>query len=275
MPTRRCDTLGERVKDKAAIVVGAGSLGPGMGNGKASALLYAREGAKVLAVDRSLQAAEETRCLVVEEGGQCVAFQADISNPVDCRALVQQCLDVFGRIDILHNNVGIVDPWGVLESTEEDWDRVIGVNLRGMFLTCKYVLPHMVLQGKGAIVNISSIAATTVLSHAATSYAASKAGIVALTREIAVEYAPKGIRANAILPGYMKTPQVTVNLTKAYGGDPEKMMAVRDAMCPMGHQGDAWDVAYAALFLASDEAKYITGTTLVVDGGITCTHRMA
>ena len=267
--------MGERVKDKVAIVVGAGSLGPGMGNGKAAALLYAREGASVLAVDRNLRAAEETRSLVEVEGGQCVAIEADVGSAGDCRALVQECLDVFGRIDILHNNVGIVDPWGVLESSEEDWERVIGVNLKGMFLTCKYVLPHMVRQGTGAIVNISSIAATTVLSHAATSYAASKAGIVALTREIAVEYAPKGIRANVILPGYMKTPQVTVNLTKAYGGDPEKMMAVRDAMCPMGHQGDAWDVAYAALFLASDEAKYITGTTLVVDGGITCTHRMA
>ena len=266
--------MGERVKGKVAIVVGAGSLGPGVGNGKASAILYAREGAKVWAVDHNSQAAEETKHLIDEEGGDCIAFRADVGKSSDCNALVQGCIQAFGKVDILHNNVGIVDPCGVVESAEENWNRTIDVNLKGMFLTCKYALPYMEEQGGGAIVNISSIAATTVLVHPATSYAASKAAIVALTREIALEYASKGIRANAILPGYMRTPQVVVNLTQAYGGDPEEMMAKRDAMCPMGHQGDAWDVAYAALFLASDEAKYITGTTLVVDGGITCTHRM-
>jgi len=266
--------VGDRVKGKGAIVVGAGSIGPGMGNGKASAILYAREGARVLVVDRNLEAAEETKHLIDEEGGECIVFDADITRSCDCRAMVEKCVETFGSVDILHNNVGIVDPGGAVESTEGRWDRVMDVNLKGMFLTCKHVLPYMVEQGSGAIVNISSLSALRHIPHPAISYAASKAGVIALTREVALQYAPKGIRANAIVPGYMNTPFVA-SLANVYGGgDPDEMVRRRDAMCPMGHQGDAWDVAYAALFLASDEAKYITGTTLIVDGGISCTHQM-
>jgi NAD(P)-dependent dehydrogenase (short-subunit alcohol dehydrogenase family) len=244
-----------------------------MGNGKASAVLYAREGARVLVVDQNLQAAEETKRLIHEEGGECTVFQADITSSYDCRAMVEECVGAFGSVDILHNNVGIVYPHGVLQLTESEWNRAMDVNLKGMFLTCKYALPYMVKQGRGAIVNISSLSALRHIPHAAVSYAASKAGVIALTREVALQYAPKGIRANVIVPGYMNTPFVT-SLVNVYGhGEAAEMVRRRDAMCPMGHQGDAWDVAYAALFLASDEAKYVTGITLVVDGGMSCTHQ--
>ena len=155
------------------------------------------------------------------------------------------------------------------EISEDDWDRTLDVNLKSVFLTCKHTLPHMVRQGGGAIVNISSINGIRTLPALSGAYGASKAGMIALTREIAVEYAPKGIRANAILPGMMRTPFVEASLTNAWGGDVEDMMRLRDAMVPIGKQGESWDVAHAALFLASDEAKYVTGATLVVDGALT------
>ena len=261
--------MGDRVKGKVAIVTGAGSIGPGMGNGKASAILYAREGARVMLVDYNLKAAEETKHLIDEEGGDCVIFKADVSKSNDCQSIVEKCIQTFGRVDILHNNVGIEIPGGVVEMGEEDWDRVMNVNLKSMFLTCKYVLPYMEKQGNGSIINISSINAIRTLPYLSVAYSASKAGIIALTREIAVQYASKGIRANAILPGLMNTPFVA-SLTDAFGGNVEEMTKIRNAMSPMGKQGDAWDTAYLALFLASDEARYITGTALVVDGGLTC-----
>jgi len=260
--------MGDRVKGKVAIVTGAGSIGPGIGNGKASAILYAREGAQVVLVDRS-DAVEDTKRLIDEEGGECITFRADVSKSNDCKRIIEKCIQTYGRVDILHNNVGIVEPGGVVETSEESWDRVIDVNLKSMFLTCKYVLPYMEMQRSGSIINISSDAAIRQLAYPAISYSASKAGVNALTREIALQYASKGIRANVIMPGSMKTPMVVASLTNTYTGDIDEMMKERDAICPMGHQGDAWDVAYAALFLASDEAKYITGTTLVVDGGLT------
>jgi len=266
--------MGERLKGKVAIVTGAGSIGPGMGNGKASAILYAREEARVMLVDYNPEAAEETKRLIDEEGGECIVFKADVTKSSDCKGMIENCIQTFSRVDILHNNVGIVVPGGPVETSEETWERVMDVNLKSMFLTCKYVLPYMEKQGSGCIVNISSFSGIRALSYPAIAYSTSKAGVIALTREIAIQYAAKGIRANAILPGYMNTPMVVASLTDAYGGDVDEMMKKRDAMCPMGKQGDAWDVAYAAVFLASDEAKYITGTTLVVDGGITCTHKM-
>lgn len=260
--------MADRVQGKVAIVTGAGSIGPGMGNGKASAIVYAREGARVMAVDLNPAAAEETARLIIDEGGECLAFTADVTRADDCREMVRRCLAAFGSIDILHNNVGIVEPGGPVEISEESWDRVMRVNVKSMFLTCKYVLPQMLEQGSGVIVNISSMAGITV-PYDAVSYTASKAAVIQLTRSVAVQYADQGIRANAILPGYLNTPMVEVTLTDAYGGDTAAMMAKRDALCPTGKQGDAWDVAYAALYLASDEAKYVTATTLIVDGGIT------
>jgi len=262
--------MGNRLEGKVAIVTGAGSIGPGIGNGKASAIVYAREGARVMLVDRNLEAAEETKRLIDEEGGDCITFQADVTKASDCKAMVNQCIQTFGRVDILHNNVGIVEPGGPVEASEESWDRVMNVNLKSIFLTCKYVLPHMEKQKYGSIVNISSIAGI-IVPYAAVSYTASKAAIISLTRDIAIQYAKKGIRANSILPGLLNTPMVVASLAQSFGRDAGETIKRRDAKCPTGKQGEAWDVAYAALFLASDEAKYITATTLVVDGGITAT----
>ncbi|MGE0735255.1 MAG: SDR family NAD(P)-dependent oxidoreductase [Alphaproteobacteria bacterium] len=266
--------MGERLLGRVAIVTGAGSIGPGWGNGKAAAVLFAREGAKVLALDRRLDAAEETAQIIKREGGVCTAHACDVSKSDQVKASVDQCLHEFGRVDILHNNVGIAELGGPVELSEAAWDKVLAVNLTSMFLTCKHVLPIMVRQGKGAIVNIASIAGIRWSGVPYISYSTTKGAILPFTRSIALEYAKQGIRANSILPGLMNTPMVhQANITGAYAGnahDEDEMVRKRDAQCPTGKMGDAWDVAYAALFLASDEAKYITGAELVVDGGLTC-----
>jgi NAD(P)-dependent dehydrogenase (short-subunit alcohol dehydrogenase family) len=263
--------MGERLKGKVAMVVGAGSVGPGWGNGKATAVLFAREGAKVFAVDINLAAAEETKGLIENEGGECTVHQADVSKSDQVRAMVDRCIEIYGRIDILQNVVGIVEVGGPVETSEETWDRVQAVNLKSQFLTCKYVIPHMERQGGGAIVNMSSIAAIRYTGVPYVTYYTTKAAILQLTQSVALQYAEKNIRANAVLPGLMNTPMIVEPLKDAYAeGDVEKMIKIRDEQCPMKKMGDAWDVAYASLFLASDEAKYITGTQLVVDGGITC-----
>ena len=263
--------MGERLKDKVALVTGAGSSGPGWGNGKATAALFARQGAQVFAVDLNPEAAEETRSIIADEGGDCTVRQADVSRADQVEAMVQHCLDTYGRIDILHNNVGILELGGPVETSEESWDRVCNVNLKSMFLTCKAILPHMERQGGGAIVNISSVVGIRYLGIPYISYSATKAAIIQFTQTVALQYAEKNIRANSILPGLMNTPMIVEPLKDAYGdGGVEKMVEARNQQCPMKKMGDAWDVAYAALFLASDEAKYITGTQLVVDGGLTC-----
>jgi NAD(P)-dependent dehydrogenase (short-subunit alcohol dehydrogenase family) len=260
-----------RLKNKVAIVTGAGSVGPGWGNGKATSVLFAREGAKVFAVDINLPAAEETKGIIDKEGGICVIQKVDVSKFEEVKAMVQQCIQTYGRIDILHNNVGIVIAGGPMETSEETWDRVMAVNLKSMFLTCKCVLPYMERQGGGVIINISSIAAIRYTGIPYVTYYTTKAGILGLTQSIAMQYAAKNIRANAILPGLMHTPMFVEPLKEAYAaGDVEKMFEIRNKQCPTGKMGDAWDVAHAALFLASDEAKYITGAQIVVDGGITC-----
>lgn len=263
--------MGERLKQKVAIVTGAGSIGPGWGNGKATAVLFAREGAKVLAVDINLAAAEETRSLISKEGGKCITHQTDVSKADEVTAMVEHCIKTYGRIDILQNNVGILKVGGPVEISEENWDRVLDVNLKSMFLTCKYVLPIMERQGEGAIVNVSSIASIRYTGYPSVAYNASKGAVNQLTQSIAVQYAPKGIRANCVLPGLMNTPMIVQPLKNAYRQEGiEGMVRERDAMVPMGKMGDAWDVAYASLFLASNEAKYVTGALLVVDGGLTC-----
>lgn len=263
--------MGERLKDKVAIVTGAGSGGPGWGNGKATAVVFAREGAKVLAVDIHIAAVEETKGIIDQEGGECTIHKADVSRSDEVKAMVERCREVYGRIDILHNNVGIVEIGGPVDASEESWDKVVSVNLKSQFLTCKYAIPHMEKQGGGAIVNISSISAIRYAGVPYISYSTTKAAILQFTQSIALEYAEKNIRANSILPGLMNTPMIVEPLKDIYaGGDVEKMIKIRDEQCPMKKMGDAWDVAYAALFLASDEAKYITGAQLVVDGGLSC-----
>jgi NAD(P)-dependent dehydrogenase (short-subunit alcohol dehydrogenase family) len=263
--------MGERLKNKVAIVTGAGSVGPGWGNGKATAVLFAREEAMVFAMDINLKAAEETKSIIDQEGGECTVHKADVSKSYEVKAMVERCIKTYGRIDILHNNVGIVVVGGPVETSEETWDRVMAVNLKSIFLTCKYVLPHMERQGGGVIINISSIAAIRYTGIPYVTYYTTKAGILGLTQSIALQYAVKNIRANTILPGLMHTPMFVEPLKEAYAaGDIEKMFEIRNKQCPTGKMGDAWDVAHAALFLASDEAKYITGAQIVVDGGITC-----
>ena len=259
----------DRLKDKVAIVVGAGSVGPGWGNGKATAVVFAREGAKVFAVDVNLAEAEETKGIIDQEGGECTAHKADVSNAAEVEAFVKRCMEIYGRIDILHNNVGIGVLGGPVELSEEDWDRVHAVNLKGIFLTCKYVLPHMEAQGGGAIVNISSLASIRDNGTGYIAYSTSKAGVNQLTQSVAMQYAKKNIRVNCIVPGYMDTP-MTHSLVEFYGGDLEKMREIRRSRVPLGRLGEGWDTAYAALFLASDEAKFITGTQLIVDGGQSC-----
>ncbi len=260
----------KRLEGKVAIVTGAGSIGPGIGNGKATAILFAREGARVMLVDYNLKAAEETKRLIDEEGGDCFPFQADVSKSSNCKDISEACIERYGRIDILHNNVGIGGYGGPVETSEEEWDRIMTINLKSMFLTCKYVLPYMEKQTYGSIVNVSSINAITI-TVPAVAYSTSKAGVIAFTREVAYKYANKGIRVNAILPGLIKTPMVAAYGRDAYGGDIEKMWEKRDAMSPTGKQGEPWDIAQVALFLASDDSKYVSGTYLIVDGSITGT----
>jgi NAD(P)-dependent dehydrogenase (short-subunit alcohol dehydrogenase family) len=262
--------LGDRLKNKVAIVTGAGSIGPGWGNGKATAVLFAREGAKVLAIDINLAAVEETKALIAKEGGDCTICRADVSKSAAVQDMVEQCLKTYGRIDILQNNVGITVVGGPVEISEETWEQVQAVNLKSMFLTCKYVLPHMERQGGGAIVNMSSIAGIRYLGVPYLTYSTTKAAILQLTQSIALQYAEKNIRANCILPGLLATPMIIEFSKKARPDDWEKLMEIRRQQVPMKKMGDAWDVAHASVFLASDEAKYITGAQIVIDGGLSC-----
>ncbi|MFG1395041.1 SDR family NAD(P)-dependent oxidoreductase [Xanthobacter agilis] len=264
--------MGERLSGKTALVVGAGAVGPGWGNGKATAVLFAREGAKVFCVDVNPAAAEETVNLIRAEGGEAEPFQADVSKPGDIAAFVEACVSRYGRIDVLDNNVGLAEVGGVVELQEEVWDRMFQVNLKSCYLAMKHVIPVMARQGGGSIVNISSIASIRYTGVPYATYYATKAAMNHLSRTTAVEYAARNIRVNCVLPGLMKTPMVekSTGLARSYaGGDVEAMWKARDAQVPMGHMGTAWDVAYAALFLASDESKYVTGLDLVVDGGVT------
>ncbi|RFB70852.1 MULTISPECIES: SDR family NAD(P)-dependent oxidoreductase [unclassified Herbaspirillum] len=254
--------------DKVIIVTGAGSVGEGWGNGKAAAALYAREGGKILAVDRSIDAARQTQEIIRSEGGICEVIAADVSKSADVQAIADAAMDHFGRVDVLHNNVGIAETGGPVETSEESWNRLVAVNQTSLFLTHKYVLPIMERQKNGAIVNISSLAAIRWIGFPYLGYTTTKAAILAFTKNVAMQYAPMGIRANCVLPGLMDTPMIREPLKASYGGNVEEMRAKRDAQCPMGFMGDAWDVAHASLFLASDNARYITGMDLIVDGGL-------
>jgi NAD(P)-dependent dehydrogenase (short-subunit alcohol dehydrogenase family) len=262
----------QRLKGKIALVVGAGSIGPGWGNGKATAVTFAREGAHVFCVDRNGTAAQETVDIILSEAGHATAFTADVSNGAAVEAMVAACMKTYGRIDVLDNNVGIAEVGSVVDVSEAEWDRVFAVNLKSAFLTMKHVIPVMEKQGGGSIINISSIASIRHLGVSYITYSTTKAAMNQMTRSTAVEFAAKNIRVNCVLPGLMKTPMVqhSSGLAATYGdGDVEAMWRARDAMVPMGHMGEAWDVANAALFLASDESRYVTGIELIVDGGLT------
>ncbi|GGC81587.1 SDR family NAD(P)-dependent oxidoreductase [Chelatococcus reniformis] len=263
-----------RLNDEVALIFGAGSSGPGWGNGKAAAVAYARAGAKVACVDLNLAAAEETAALAESEGCSAIAIQGNVCRDDDMARAVSIAHSHFGKIDILHNNTGITLFGSPVDQSIEDWDRAMDVNVKSVFLACRHVLPHMVAQRHGAITNISSIASIRIGGYGMASYYTSKAAVNHLTRSLALQYADKGIRCNAILPGLMNTPMIRGDAgMKAHHGDLETQLAERDAMSPTGKMGDAWDVAYAAVFLASAAAKYINGVLLPVDGGLTCRTR--
>ncbi|MDH3236612.1 MAG: SDR family oxidoreductase [Alphaproteobacteria bacterium] len=256
-----------RLDGKVALVAGAGTVEEGWSNGKATAVLFAREGAKVLAVDLNMAAAQETATIISDEGGEATAHQTDVTDEAAVETMVEACLDAYGRIDILFNNVGIQHLGGPEAITGDDWDRLMTANVKSMFLTCRHVLPVMVKQGGGSIVNNSSMAAIR-FTYPSVAYMASKGAVNQLTQNIAIEYATRGVRANAVMPGLMATPRITKRLRDVHGDNyPEKLQERHD-MVPIGHMGDGWDVAHAVLFLASDEAKYITGVNLPVDGGL-------
>jgi NAD(P)-dependent dehydrogenase (short-subunit alcohol dehydrogenase family) len=259
-----------RLVDKVAVVIGAGQgPGEGMGNGRATVLRFAQEGAKVLAVDRDLASAEETAAMVAKAGGICVAFEADVTREPTLAAAMTGAQARFGRLDILHYNVGVSIAGGdapILEISEEAFDRLCAINLRGAVMACKHALPIMRAQQSGVIIMISSAAAWEQYPNVA--YKATKAAMVALTQQIAIQNAAHGIRANVILPGLMDTPMAVDTRVRVSGKSRAEIAAQRDARVPLrGRMGTAWDVANAAVFLASDEANFITGVALPVDGG--------
>jgi NAD(P)-dependent dehydrogenase (short-subunit alcohol dehydrogenase family) len=248
-----------RLKDKVAIVTGAGSIRPGMGNGKATAILFAREGAKVAAIDRNLDAAEETVSMIRNEGGDAIAVQADVLKEPDAQKLVEITISKYGKLDILFNNVGGARGNNGLGVSIEDWDFTMNLNLKSVLLVCKYAVPEMIKNGGGAIVNNSSMAAYQ--SHNIYAYSASKAGVIALTRCLAVGLAKYNIRVNCVAPGLMDTPMVASIMT-------ESRIRTVEERVPLKRHGKAEETAYTVLFLASPEASYITGQTIPVDGGL-------
>jgi len=257
-----------RLQDKIAIVVGAGQTpGETIGNGRAVALLFARHGAQVLLADRDLGSAEETLALIEAEGNSASTIAMDVTREDDCERLIRTCVERYGRVDVLHNNVGIgTGDSGPAHVELDRFEHIWRVNLVGPLLTCKYVLPVMRARKAGVILNVSSLA--SIAASGLVAYKTSKAGLNALTHSLAAGNAQYGIRVNAILPGLMNTPMALEGISQARGMTREALIAARDRQVPLGGKmGDAWDVAHAALFLASDEARFITGVLLPVDGG--------
>lgn len=253
-----------RLEDKVAIVTGAGSRGPGIGNGKATSILFAREGAKVMLVDRQAERMDETLEIINSEGGEASVFIGDVTNIADCQAMVKATIGRYGELDILHNNVGIDSTGSVVDIDTEEWDKIIDVNLKSVMLTSKFAIPEMIAGGGGAIINISSVAALRPRNMVA--YSTSKGGVIALTRAMASSHAADNIRVNCIVPGMVYTPMVAEILT-------EETREQRRLSSPLQTEGTGWDVGWAAVYLASDEARWVTGITLPVDGGALLTRR--
>ncbi|EYS97658.1 3-oxoacyl-ACP reductase [Cupriavidus sp. SK-4] len=262
-------TPAKRLEGKVAVVIGAGqSPGEGVGNGRAAAIRFAREGARVLAVDRRLESAEETAEIIRAEGFECVSFAADVTREEDLARAMAEANQKWGSLDVLHNNVGVSIAGGdadLLDITEENFDNVCRINLRGTVFACKHAVAIMRKQGGGAIVNVSSAAAVGKYPYVA--YKAAKAGVVAFTEQLALQNAQYGIRANCVLPGLIATPMAVDTRVREWNQSREQVSAERNAKVPLGRQGTGWDVANAALFLASDEANFITGVSVLVDGG--------
>ena len=260
--------MARRFEGRVALVTGAGSVGPGWGNGRAIAVRFAQEGAKVFAVDRSAEALAETVSRT-REVGEIETHLCDVTDGRAVAAMVAACLERWGRIDVLVNNVGGSAAGGPVEMSEEVWDAQVDFNLKSVFLACKHVLPVMEAQGGGAIVNVASASGLRWTGAAQVAYAATKAGVIQLSRVVAVQYAAKNIRVNTVVPGQLHTPMVEARLAgQRTGGDVEALLRQRQARIPLGFMGDGRDTAHAVAFLASDEARFITATELVVDGGM-------
>ncbi|MFJ8110898.1 SDR family NAD(P)-dependent oxidoreductase [Streptomyces sp. NPDC096132] len=259
-----------RLAGRIAVIGGAGSVGPGWGNGRATAVIFAREGATVFLTDRDKESLEVTARQIRDEGGIAHTAVLDVTEPDAVQDCFAQCERLTGRIDILVNNVGGSRPGGAVELSLEDWESQLRTNLTSAFLACKYAVPVMRRGGRGAIVNTASASGLRWTGAAQVGYAAAKAAVIQLSRVTAVEYAPDNIRVNTVVPGQLHTPMVEARLAhQRAGGDVEKLLAQRQARIPLGFMGDGRDTAYAALFLASDEARFVTGTEIVVDGGMT------
>lgn len=260
----------DRLKGKSALVLGAGVAGEGWSNGNAAAVTFAREGARVMCADIDEAAAAQTAELIRGEGFEAVHVRADVASTEDLGRAVELTVQRYGRIDVLHYNAGMTGRGGAVDTDEETWDRVYDVNVRGAFIACKLAIPHMQRQGGGSIVHVSSIASVAWTGHALLSYQTSKAALNQLTRMVAVQHGPEGIRCNGILPGLIDSPRILKSVLPVFGGDVQKMRESRSRAVPMRRMGEVWDVANAALFFASDESKYVTGVLMPVDGGITC-----
>ncbi|MBD9667721.1 NAD(P)-dependent dehydrogenase (short-subunit alcohol dehydrogenase family) [Variovorax beijingensis] len=262
--------MSPRFENKVAIVTGAGCVGAGWGNGRAIAVRLAEEGAKVLAVDRDRARLEETLELAGRARASITPWLCDVTSNESVAAMAAACLDSYGTIDILVNNVGGSAAGGPVELAEETWNLQVDVNLKSVFLTCKHVLPTMLAKGAGSIVNISSTSGLRWTGSAQVAYAATKAGVIQMSRVIAVQHAAQGVRVNSVVPGQLHTPMVETRLAKQRaGGNVDALLAQRQKRIPLGFMGDGRDTASAVLFLASDEARFITGTELIVDGGMT------
>jgi hypothetical protein len=260
----------KRFEDKVALVAGAGSVGPGWGNGRATAVRLAEEGARIFAVDRNEQALAETVSLIRKAGGSVVTHLCDVTDSQSVLETIDTCEKTLGRVDVLVNVVGGSAAGGPVEMSEETWDTQLDYNLKSVFLACKHALPAMERQGGGAIVNIASTSGLRWTGSAQVAYAASKAGVIQLSRVLAVQYAPKKIRVNCVVPGQLHTPMVEVRLAKQRaGGNVEKLLDERLKRIPLGFAGDGRDTAAAVAFLASDDARFVTGAEIVVDGGMT------
>lgn len=259
-----------RLQDKVAIVTGAGCVGPGWGNGRATCVRFAEEGAKVFAVDLKAGPMEDTLNRTREAGGDIAPHLCDVTSRAAVEEMVANCIAHFGRVDILINNVGGSAKGGPAEMDEDTWNAQVDFNLKSVYLTCRSVLPHMAERGSGVIVNTASTSGLRWTGAAQAAYAATKAGVIQFSRVVGVEYAPKGVRVNTVVPGQLHTPMVEARLAgQRAGGDVDALLASRLARIPLGFMGDGRDTANAALFLASDEARFVTATEIVVDGGMT------
>ncbi|WP_018259964.1 SDR family NAD(P)-dependent oxidoreductase [Methylobacterium sp. WSM2598] len=259
-----------RLQGKVAIITGAGCVGPGWGNGRAAAVIFAREGARVFAVDLRADAMEETVARAREAGGEIRTHLCDATKADQVEAMARACVEAYGQVDILVNNIGGSAPGGAVALSEEAWDRQLDFNLKSVFLTCKYVIPEMEKVGGGSIVNTASTSGIRYTGSPQVAYASTKAAIIQFSRVTAVEYAKKKIRVNTVVPGQMHTPMVETRLAgQRAGGDVDALLQSRLKRIPLGFMGDGTDTAHAALFLASDEARFVTGTEIVVDGGMT------